>query len=41
MTDKQLSEMGKRARKAAEEYDQPILVDKLCKIFDNVSKVEK
>ena len=30
---KELYEMGKRARKVAESYDQPFLVDKLCEVF--------
>ena len=38
MTEKELSEMGTRARKAAEAYDQPILVDQLCKVLDFVEK---
>lgn len=29
-----LDEMGKRGRAAAELYDQPILVEKLCQVFD-------
>ncbi len=32
----ELIEMGKRARKTAEMYDQPILVDKLEKVFEYV-----
>lgn len=31
-----IAEMGKRARRAAEAYDQPILVDQLEKVFDYV-----
>lgn len=38
MDDKELSEMGIRARKAAEAYDQPILVDQLCNVFDFIEK---
>ena len=38
MTDKEVSEMGVRARQAAEAYDQPILVDQLCKVFDYLEK---
>lgn len=34
----ELTEMGDRARKAAEDYDQPKLVDKLCGVFDYLSK---
>lgn len=34
----ELKEMGIRARKAAEMYDQPILVDELEKVFEYVSK---
>lgn len=33
----ELTEMGKRARDAAELYDQPILVDKLEEIFEYVN----
>ena len=33
----ELTEMGKRARKTAEMYDQPILVDKLLEVFEYVS----
>ena len=33
----ELAEMGKRARKTAEMYDQPILVDKLEEVFEYVS----
>ena len=36
MTDDQLCEMGIRARKAAEDYDQPQLVDKLCTVIEFV-----
>lgn len=38
MTDKEVTEMGVRARQAAEAYDQPILVDQLCKVFDYLEK---
>lgn len=33
LNDKELIEMGNRARQAAEDYDQPGLVDKLCEVF--------
>lgn len=36
--DIKLDEMGKRAREAAELYDQSILVDKLCQVFDFCQK---
>ena len=37
MNTAELAEMGKRARKTAEMYDQPILVDKLEEVFTYVS----
>lgn len=36
MPESELIDMGKRARIAAEEYDQPMLVDKLTKVMDYV-----
>lgn len=41
LSDLELKEMGNRARKAAEDYDQPILVDKLCEVFEFISKIGK
>lgn len=38
MQEKELYEMGKRARKVAEAYDQPFLVDKLCEVFHYIEK---
>ena len=40
MQEKELYEMGKRARKVAEAYDQPFLVDKLCEVFYYVEKID-
>ncbi len=41
MSQLELEEMGKRARSVAEMYDQPILVDKLCNVFDYVLSIKK
>ena len=38
MSNSELLEMGERARQAAEKYDQPILVNQLCKVFEFVEK---
>lgn len=38
LNDTELIEMGSRARQAAEDYDQPGLVDKLCEIFIYLTK---
>ena len=38
MTDFELENMGKNARRAAEDYDQPALVDKLCEVFTYLSQ---
>ena len=40
MPEADLQMMGKRARKAAEDYDQPGLVDKLILIFNYVQSME-
>ncbi len=37
MSESELIEMGKRARETAEMYDQPILVDKLERVFEYVN----
>ena len=34
LSDEERYQMGKRARQAAEDYDQPYLVDKLCEVFE-------
>lgn len=34
----ELEMMGKRARQAAEDYDQPVLVEKLCDVFKYLSE---
>lgn len=38
LNDKELIEMGNRARQAAEDYDQPGLVDQLCEVFTFLSR---
>lgn len=38
MDSNKLAEMGRNARRAAEEYDQPFLVDKLMEVFDYIEK---
>lgn len=38
MSESELEAMGKCARKAAENYDQPQLVDKLCKVIKYVNR---
>lgn len=39
LSDAEMIEMGKRARQAAEDYNQPGLVDKLCNIFAYLNEV--
>lgn len=34
LSDEERDQMGKRARQAAEDYDQPYLVDKVCEVFE-------
>lgn len=41
LSEKELMAMGRRARQVAETYDQPFLVDKLCVIFDYLSRQEE
>lgn len=36
MSEQELAEMGANSRKVAEAYDQPILVDQLCKVIETV-----
>lgn len=38
LSEAELNLMGKRARQAAEEYDQPKLVNRLCSIFEYLNK---
>lgn len=41
MSDLELNMMGIRARQAAEAYDQPGLVDKLCDVFNYLFKIKE
>ncbi len=38
LSDVELDLMGKKARQAAEDYDQPYLVGKLCEVFEYLNK---
>ncbi len=37
MDNEAVDHMGQNSRRVAEMYDQPILVDKLCEVFDFIS----
>ena len=38
LSDDEIAKMGRNSRTIAEMYDQPVLVDKLCKVIEFVMK---